>query len=69
MAIGDSYIVLYCDETMKPCDPPKGKQIIAIDSDKAEELFINMYPNYGVIWVSKAKTLQKAFDDYYNSPF
>ena len=64
-----SYIVLYRrEDIMAFADPPFSFGCWAEDTEHAEEQLLNAEPDADIVWVVQTENVQKAYNDYWNTP-
>lgn len=59
-----TYIVLYRDDSLEPCEAPFAFVCEADDANHAEEQLENAYPDADIVWVHEGEYIEDAYAEY-----
>lgn len=61
-----TYIVLYRDDSLEPCEAPFAFVCEAEGTDHAEEQCENAYPGADIVWVHEGTCIEDAYVEYWD---
>lgn len=61
-----TYIVLYRDDSLEPCEAPFAFVCEAEGTDHAEEQCENAYPGADIVWVHEGACIEDAYAEYWD---